>query len=139
MSRFHLLPSPRSFFASSLLILSLAMCVPALQSTAAAQAPAAKPSPDVLIFTNGDQLTGTLVRGVSDSIVFKSEMAGEITVPLSKVQELRSSSKFAVLRKNAPITRTPRLAGTIQVGDGKITGYNGTPPTIPDKEPPQTT
>jgi hypothetical protein len=115
-------------------MLALAMCVPALQSTAAAQAPAAKPSPDVLIFTNGDQLTGTLVRGVSDSIVFKSEMAGEITVPLSKVQELRSSSKFAVLRKNAPITRTPRLAGTIQVGDGKITIYNGTTQSIPDKE-----
>src|SRR5260370_1207432 len=100
MSSFHLPPLPRSFFASSLVTLSLALWGPALQSTAAAQAPAAKPSPDVLIFTNGDQLTGTLVHGVSDSIVFKSEMAGEITVPLSEVKELRSSSKFAVLRKN---------------------------------------
>jgi hypothetical protein len=133
MSSF-LLPSSRSLFASSLFALTLALCLPVLQPAAAAQAPEAKPSPDVLIFANGDQLTGTLVRGVGDSIVFKSEMAGEITVPLAKVKELRSDSKFAVLRKGAPITSTPRLAGTIQVGDGKITVYNGTIQSIPDKE-----
>src|SRR2546425_996414 len=100
-----LLPSPRSLFASSLFALTLALCLPVLQPAAAAQAPVAptaKQAPDILIFTNGDQLTGTLVRGVGDSIVFKSEMAGEITVPLAKVKELRSDSKFAVLRKGAP-------------------------------------
>ena len=35
------------------------------------KAPAAKPAPDVIVFTNGDQLTGALERGVGNSVVFK--------------------------------------------------------------------
>ena len=64
-----------------------------------------KPAPDTIVFTNGDQLTGKLERAVGDSVVFKSEMAGEITVSLDKVKELRSSGSFAVLRKGADPTR----------------------------------
>src|SRR5271170_4896585 len=61
-----------------------------------------KPAPDVIVFTNGDQLTGTLVRGVGSSVVFRSDMAGEVTVPLDKVRELHSTGSFAVLRKDVP-------------------------------------
>src|ERR1700744_5388039 len=96
--------------------------------SASAQAPPpaalAKPAPDVLIFTNGDQLTGTLVRAASGSVVFKSEMAGEITVSLDKVKELRSSGSFAVLRKDVPVTRTSIQPGTIIFADGNITVAN---------------
>jgi len=136
-----LLPSPlsRRVLAGILFVLCLAGGVSTLQPRAAAQTPAptadpAKPAPGLIIFNNGDQLTGILVRAVGDSVVFKSDIAGEITVPLAKVKELRSSSKFAVLRKNEPITRTPRPVGSIQIEDGKLTLLNGTPETIPVKE-----
>ncbi|WP_255550911.1 DUF481 domain-containing protein [Granulicella sp. dw_53] len=144
MSRFQPFPPRGSVLASGLFAFSLAAGVLMFQpATAAAQtppapAPAPKPAPDVLIFTNGDQLTGTLERGVGDSIVFKSDMAGEITVPLDKVKELRSNSNFAVLRKDVPLTRKAVEAGTIKLDDGNITvsssSSSRTIETIPVKQ-----
>ncbi len=63
------------------------------------------PSPpkDVVLFTNGDQLSGTLLRQVKDSVVFKSDMAGEITIPLSSIKNLRTAGKFAVLQHGVPV------------------------------------
>src|ERR1700694_646795 len=58
-----------------------------------------KPTPDVIVFTNGDQLTGKLEKGEAGSITFQSDMAGEVTVPLAKIKELRSSGSFALLPK----------------------------------------
>ena len=82
-----------------------------------------KPPPDVIVFTNGDQLTGTLERATGSSVVFKSDMAGEITVSLDKVKELHSSGSFAVLRKDIPLTRKSATVtpGTVAYGDGKLT------------------
>ncbi len=79
-----------------------------------AQQSAAKPAPDRIVFANGDQLTGKFVRGVGDSVLFHSDMAGDITVPLAKIKELTVSGSFAVLRKNAPITHQHALTGPIQ-------------------------
>ncbi len=95
--------------------------------------PPARPVPDVIVFTNGDQLTGKLVRGVDGSIVFKSEMAGEITVPLDKVKELRSSGSFALLRKGMPVTRSAVRGAGIGFADGKVTlaTENGITETVP--------
>lgn len=80
-----------------------------------------KPEPDVVIFSNGDQLTGTVERGAGDSIVFKSDMAGEITIPFAKIKELRAHGAFALLRKGIkkPTTNVPE--GTIAYTDSKIT------------------
>ena len=61
---------------------------------------------DVLIFTNGDQLSGKLLRGVNDTVVFHSDMAGDITVPLAKVKELRTAGEFAVLKHGAPVAES---------------------------------
>ena len=96
----------------------------------------AKPAPDVLVFTNGDQLTGTLERGVGDSVIFKSDMAGEITVSLDKVKELRSSGSFAVLKKGEKITRTSKTPGTITYADKAITVTqpSGSPEEVPTKD-----
>lgn len=80
-----------------------------------------KPEPDVLVFTNGDQLTGTIERGVGDSIVFKSDIAGEITVPLSKVKELRSNNNFAVIKKDEKPSKISREPGKITYADGTVT------------------
>ena len=55
--------------------------------------------PDVLIFTNGDQLTGKFLRSSGGNAVFHSDMAGDVTVSWDKVKEIHSASKFVVLQK----------------------------------------
>lgn len=83
--------------------------------------PVTKAPPDVLIFTNGDQLTGRLERATGGNVVFKSDMAGEITVPFAKVKELHSGSEFVALRKNEGNTPTPQAAGTVSFTATELT------------------
>jgi hypothetical protein len=96
-----------------------------------------KPSatPDVVVFKNGDQLTGKLERSIGNEITFKSDALGEVTIPMDKVKELRSSSDFVVLQKDEKITRQAKQAGTIELEDGSIkeTIAGGTPQSIPEK------
>jgi hypothetical protein len=107
----------------------------AAQSGTAVAHAAAAPKSDVIVFTNGDQLTGTVERGVGDSIVFKSDTAGEITVPLSKIKELRSHGSFVVIRKDEKPAKITRHPGTITYNDSAITveTQSGTPETVPTK------
>jgi hypothetical protein len=88
-----------------------------------AQTPAApaKPQPDVLIFTDGEKLIGQLKSAKGDSVVFKSDMAGEITVAWSKIQELRTTRPFAVIGKNAQL-RKHADAGQAPEGNLVMTG-----------------
>jgi hypothetical protein len=92
-----------------------------------------KPQLDVIVFANGDQLTGTLLRGVGDTVVFKSDMAGELTLPLSKIREMRSNGSFAVLRKSRPVSRASVDTGTILLqGASMIVAHADAPPeTVP--------
>ena len=82
-----------------LIFLCLLSGVLARSAIAQTNAKPPAPPPDVVVFQNGDQLTGTLVRGTGDSVIFKSDIVGEVTVPLAKVKELRSQGSFIVLRK----------------------------------------
>lgn len=95
-----------------------------------------KPPADVIVFTNGDQLSGTLERGVGDSITFKSDMAGEITVSLDKVKELRSSGSFAVLRKSVSDNRKTVVPGTLIYSKSTLTvaAPTAAPELVPEKE-----
>jgi hypothetical protein len=104
--------------------------------TALGQPAALKPAPDVIVFTNGDQLSGTLERGVGNSITFKSDMAGEITVPLDKIKQLRSSGSFAVLRKDIQPTRKNVIPGTLLYQDGtmSVLAPLGEPETVPEAQ-----
>ncbi len=65
---------------------------------------ATAPPPDIIVFTNGDQLSGTFLREVSGNVTFHSDIVGDITIPWAKVKELRTKTKMAVLDKNM----TPR-------------------------------
>ena len=108
------------------------VCLLVLCAIGAVAQDTGKPAPDVLIFNNGDQLTGKFERVADGHVVFKSEMAGEISVGFDKVKELRSSSDFVALRKDAkkaPIATT----GAVQVEAGNIvvTPENGAAETIP--------
>ncbi len=87
----------------------------------AADAPA---NPDVLIFTNGDQLTGKLVSSAGANVTFHSDMAGDITVPWAKIKEIRTSQKFAVLEKGVqPSRKSPDSLvpqGAVTIADQKV-------------------
>jgi hypothetical protein len=118
-----------------MLLLSLASILFAQQAVAEGQA--AKPTPDVLVFTNGDQLTGTLERDTADSVLFKSDAVGEVTVPFSKIKELRANGGFVVLKNGEKITRTSKQPGTITYADNAITeksSSSGAVETVPVKD-----
>src|SRR5271168_1300648 len=99
-----------------------------------AQGGAAKPAPDVIVFTNGDQLTGTLERATGDSFVFKSDVVGEVTVSADKIKELHAGGKFVALKKDEKITRTSKQAGTISYGDNAVS-VAATPSSAPEVVP----
>jgi Protein of unknown function, DUF481 len=99
---------------------------------------AQKPAPDLIVFTNGDQLTGTLERATGDSFVFKSDVVGEVTVPAEKIKELRSGGKFVALKKGETITRTSKQPGPVTYADSVVSiadsSSSSTPETVPTKD-----
>lgn len=106
-----------------------------------AQAPgSAKPQPDVLIFTDGERLIGHLESATGKSVTFKSDMAGEVTVDWSKIQELRTASSFAVIGQNVKLRRHASLSqvpqGKLSMTDQKVTVHPaaGSPSTVPVKD-----
>jgi hypothetical protein len=118
------------------LAVALVSIVPSLQAQDAAKPAPPKPTPDVLIFNNGDQLTGQLERAAGGNIVFKSDMAGELTIGFDKIKELRNGSnpaQFALLRKGQPVNKkTPAPEGTVSVAGGNVIVTPDTPPDNKD-------
>ncbi len=109
-------------------------------SYAAQRVFAADPAPgtDVLVFTNGDQLTGKLVNAAGGKVTFHSDMAGDVSIDWAKIKEIRTPQKFAVIEKGVkPSRKTPDALvpqGTITVADQNVqvhTESGGTTPTIP--------
>src|SRR5215472_16264918 len=84
-----------------------------------------KPQPDVIVFTNGDQLTGKFVQAIGDTVSFHSDIVGDITIEWSKVKELHTNQKIAVLEKSVQIKHHEIPAsvpiGTISVANEQIT------------------
>src|SRR5215471_13221432 len=72
---------------------------------------------DFVVFKNGDKLTGTLERAVGGSIIFKSDVVGEVTVPMDKVKELHSEGSFIVVKKDEKIGRTTKQPGNMTFND----------------------
>ena len=108
----------------------------------AAAAPAKHgPPPDFIIFTNGDRLSGTLVREVGGTVTFQSEILGTLDIPWKNIKELHTTTKMAVLNKSF----SPRHGevpahipqGTLSVADNMVTVHpenNATIPPIPVKD-----
>ncbi len=110
-------------------LLALA-CLAVWQAVPVLQAQAPKAEPEVLIVTNGEKLIGEFVRSAGGSVTFKSDILGEIHVDWSKIKELHSSQKFAVISKDVKVNKTnePTIPqGTVAVADQKIE-VNTTPP-----------
>jgi len=102
-------PIPARIPASTLRLTRLscaaALAAFALVTALQAHAAAAPAAPDVILFTNGDQLTGKFLRSAGGNAVFHSDIAGDITVSWNKVKEIRSTQKFVVLQKSAQPAR----------------------------------
>ena len=96
-----------------------------------------KPGTDVLIFTDGEKLIGHLESATHTSVVFKSDMAGEVTVDWKKIQELRSTQTFAAVRTDAkPLHRgdaasIPQGAIVITNQQVQVQGAQGPTQSIP--------
>src|ERR1700729_2010880 len=118
------------FIANSLLWLGLGT-VPVWAQPAGQ----AKPDPDVLLFLDGERLTGHFVKSSGTSLTFKSDVLGEITVDWSKVKELQSSAKVAVLPKNAKLRQRADASsipqGTLSMQDQQLHLSGAPAPTQP--------
>jgi hypothetical protein len=102
---------------------ALAAALALLSPLALAQTskPDAKPAPDVIIFQNGDRLTGKLERAAGGNVIFASDMAGELTISFDKIKELNAGEQFALVRKGAPLKpHTVEPEGTVAVAEGKV-------------------
>lgn len=125
--------TPRRLFQAMLLLafsmfsfMSLAHAAPILIDPPDKKPAApAGPPPDVIIFTNGDQLSGTFVNEVEGKVTFHSDILGDVTVPWEKIKELHTKTKLAILTKaNLPHHRTipPSLPqGTVSMENSLIT------------------
>ena len=110
---------------SSFPLLLLAFLLAGGACSVVAQDPTSKPAPDVLIFTNGDQLTGKLIQAIAGTVTFHSDMAGDISVPVDKVKELRSAGSFALLQKDQKVVGALVRPGSVKVADGKLSITSG--------------
>jgi Protein of unknown function, DUF481 len=103
-------------------------------------AAAAKAPPDVLVFANGDQLSGTFVREIGGTVTFHSDMVGDINITWDKIKELRTQTKMVVLDKSVSLEKRKLPLnvplGTITVADEMVTVHpdnNATIQPIPVK------
>lgn len=82
----------------------LAGCLFPALPTHAADAPA-KPQPDLLVFSNGDKLTGKLDHEAAGTVFFTSDSAGKVEVPWAKLKELHTETPYAVIETGSPVGR----------------------------------
>ncbi len=58
---------------------------------------------DEVIFSNGDRLTGKIIRLVDEKLVFLSDVAGEVTVDMSQVRNISSDEPIEIHLKDEAI------------------------------------
>ncbi len=60
---------------------------------------------DEIVFTNGDRLTGKIIRLVDKKLVFQSDVVGEVTVDVSKIQTFSSDEPVEIHLKDGTILK----------------------------------
>ena len=124
-----------AFAWQSRTILALALIAASTQG-ALAQTPAKNPTKtetkadakkeaeikETLILKNGDTLTGQFLSSTGKEIKFKTELAGEVTVELQNVKELKSKREFAVVEKDIKDSRNSALVpqGAIKIAEKDV-------------------
>jgi hypothetical protein len=82
-----------------------------------------KTQPDVLVLGDDERVIGHFVRASGSSVVFKSDLLGEVTVDWAKIRELHTTGQYAVVEKNI---RLDRRADTAKVPKGSFEMSNQT-------------
>src|SRR5580698_8661907 len=80
-----------------------------------------KAGPDTIAFVDGENLVGELQSATGLTVTFKSDMGFVVTVPWSKIKELRSGNKFAAIPKELPFKND---ADAEKVPQGTLTMTN---------------
>jgi hypothetical protein len=87
------------------------------------------------LFADGERLTGHFVKSTGTSLTFKSDALGEVTVDWSKVKELQSSAKVAVIPKDVRLHKKQDAAtvpqGTLSVQDQQVHLTPAAPSPLP--------
>jgi hypothetical protein len=138
ISRLFRLTSPIVLAAPLCLVSALPLR--AQSGAAGADTKGTAPAPDVIFFTNGDQLTGKLLREAGGSVTFHSDIAGDVSVSWDKIKSIRTSQKFAVIQQGQHVSRkTPDAdvaQGGVQIQDDQVkvtTSTGGATKDIPVK------
>lgn len=60
---------------------------------------------DTAVFKNGDRLTGSFVEVRGGNLLLKSDILGDVTVPLAKVQSFRAAEPAVIVRQDQTVIR----------------------------------
>ncbi len=97
-------------------------------------------SADFLIGTNGDRFTGKVIQETADSVVFNSELGGNLTIPRSFIREIQRSpppiaDERLLATNSAPAIPNGPLTGALSTLNSQPSAINWLPPAIGyDKE-----
>ena len=80
-----------------------------------------KPGPDTLLLNDGEQLIGHFVGAHGGAVTFKSDLLGQLTIEWSKIKELHSIQKFAIVKKDVKLGRHSDVSG-VPKGAVSMTG-----------------
>lgn len=121
----HCLQRRRSAWLRSSGVVAFAVAfLPCALPLPARGADGAAKAPDVIVFTNGDQLTGKLLRAVNGTVTFHSDIVGDVNVSWDKIKSIHSSQQFAVIQQGQKVTRkTPGSAvpqGTVAMENQQV-------------------
>src|SRR5437667_4436283 len=67
---------------------------------------------DQIVLTNGDRLTGAIMKSDDKTLVIKTEFAGDVTVQWPAVQEIHSTQALHITQRNGQI-----VVGTVATSD----------------------
>ncbi|HTP87435.1 MAG TPA: DUF481 domain-containing protein [Bryobacteraceae bacterium] len=95
----------------------------------------ATPPPDVLILNSGEKLIGHLVNSSGQTVKFKSQALGDVTLEWNKIKEFQSSRSFAVIPRDVDPRRPEGIAevvhGELSMKDQKLVVSGPVALTIP--------
>lgn len=87
---------------------------------------------DVIVFVNGEQMSGQLTKVADGKVFFHSDMVGDISVEWAKVKDLKTAKPFAVISKGVKLGKRPPThvpEGALEVENNKIAVGGTTIPT----------
>jgi hypothetical protein len=93
----------------------------AAAAAAAGKKPPTEPGPDTLTFTNGDRLSGKLLRAVGQEVVFHSDILGDLDIKWDEIKELHTERQLAILERSVLMHHGQLPAG---IPEGTLTVAN---------------